>query len=1479
MKQTLFLSLFLSFFLLPAGNVKASTGMPAIPLRFEALPNGDLVSRGTGFQVLLPARNSEVRLLIPGSEVPPLVLSFEGNEGATGFAGEEPFSFKAHYFKGGKPSGWRPDVAAFGKARAKSLYPGIDLVFYGSGGELEFDFEISAGSDPSRIVLDWEGAASLVVAPSGDLVLKSSGRELGLRAPRAFQRIDGEAHPVSCRFALRDDRSVGFVVGDYDPGLPLVIDPVLSFSSYLGWAESDSLSGIVQDAGGNYYVAGWTDSVGLPTGSVLQEEKGGGRDVFVAKLTPTRTLSWITYIGGAKDDLASDIRLDSTGGVYVVGSTGSNDFPVTAGVKQGTYGGGVSDGFLLELNSTGSELTLSTYLGGSGEDIANTLSFTSGGDILVTGSTRSGNFPVTSGVFQSTFFGGTDAFVSRLAPDASSMVFSTYFGGRSNDNPVAILEQGDGLILSVGTTNSADLRLEKPIQDSLGGSNDLYVSLIRPDGKGMEFSTFLGGRSADTAYVAKIDDQGAIVIGGETSSDNFPLEDPIQPIYKGGTDMFIIRLKADLTGVSMSTYLGGSGYDSLRGLGLLSNGRVYLGGVSNSTDLPLTGATALNRGNAEVVAAALNLDRSWLAYCTYLGGSGNEIPGGVSLGLQERLLIAGATNSLDFPAVAALQAAFGGTGIVRSTTGGQQWAETGSGIPDPNIQTIKVVKGSSWVFAGTLSDGIYRSKDHGATWEAIGPEGQGVISIAVDPNDNNVIYAGTTSALVQTKDGGATWQTLSDGDRLPFTSFTALAFDPKNSNVVYAGTSQTGLFKTDNGGEKWVRQTSSLDAAGNAIFSIVVNPVDTATLYIGTAGSVYKYIPNPPAGEGPWKQMSVISSDGIKGLAIDAANPQRLYAAVYIPTGPQPGYYVARTEDAGTNWRTSANTLPAAITGLAVSPTDRTVIFASTNGEGIFKSSDSGESWTGLNQTLGIRKVLTFAVDPQSASRMYAGYQSSSDGFMAELQPVNQFYFPQIADGVQPQGRIKFQTAFAFVNTGDDTTIHMEFFDSDGNPLAIAVGSNPAAAVLEIPIQAGGAYYAQTPADPGLRVGYARVTAGPGVDGTAIFTRTDNFPKVPLYEAGVPATRAAGDFVFLLDSLGDRDTGIALVNTAEGLPDEEDPATIQLSLRDADGYLIEETTVELARGQHLAKFIGELFPSVAAQVAELRGLITVKSPVPVAALTLRQRDKPLVEYPNEVASLTPFPVMAPSNLGSTLYFPQVADGIFGSGLTQSDQFKTTFFVANPGSSGFSTSFALEFFNSEGQPMSLDLGSGQAVSKVTGSLAPGRFRVFETTGTGNPQIGYARLAASSPSIGGTAVFTQLTHNLTMFEAGVAATLPRRKFSIFLDSIGDHDTGLALVNTSGEAADITVRLYDMDTNLVYEKSLDPLEPGQHLPQFIFQLLPEVAAQASEMRGVVTVESSQPLAAVTLRQKNKVGVEFPTEVPTLTTFPVIAGFAPIE
>ncbi len=1316
MKQTLIISLFLSLLLLPAGDVEASTEMPALPLRFEALPNGDLVSRGTGFKVLLPAGSPEVRLVLPGSGAAPLTMELGGSDGVTGFAGEEPLPFRTHYFKGEARSGWRTDVAAFGKARARSVYPGVDLVFYGSGRELEFDFEISPESDPSQIALGWNGAASLSVAPTGDLVFNSPGREFRLRAPRAFQRVGGGERPVACRFALLNDRSVRFVVGDYDRALPLVIDPVLSFSTYLGWAESDSLSGIVQDSGGNYYVAGWTDSVGLPTGSVLQDEKGGGKDVFVAKLTPARQLSWITYIGGAKDDLASDIRLDSKGGIYVVGSTGSTDFPVTEGVKQGTYGGGVSDGFLLELNSSGSELTLSTYLGGSGEDIANTLSFAAAGDILVTGSTRSSNFPVTSGVFQSTFFGGTDAFVSRLSPNASSMVFSTYFGGRSNDNPVAILEQGDGLILSVGTTNSADLRLERPIQDSLGGSSDIYISLIRSDGKGMEFSTFLGGRGADTAYAAAIDDRGAVVVGGETSSDNFPLVDPIQPIYKGGTDMFIARLEVDLSGISMSTYLGGRGYDSLRGLGLLSNGRVYLGGVSNSTDLPLTGATALDRGNAEVVAAAVDLDRSWLAYCTYLGGSGNEIPGGISLGLQERLLIAGATNSLDFPSVAGFQASFGGTGIVRSTTGGQQWAETGSGIPDPNIQAIKVVKGS--VYAGTLSSGIYVSRDQGGTWEAIGPEGRGVISIAVDPNDNDVVYAGTTSALMQTTDGGATWQTLSDGDRLPFTSFTALAFDPKNSSVVYAGTSQTGLFKTDNGGAKWVRQTSSLDAAGNAIYSIVVDPVDTATLYIGTAGSVYKYIPNPPSGEGPWKKMSVISSDGIRGLGIDPANPQRLYAAVYVPSGPQPGYYVARTEDAGTNWRTSANTLPAAITGLAVSPSDLTVIFAATNGEGIFKSTDSGESWNGLNQNLDVRKVLTFAVDPQSASRMYAGYQSSSDGFMAELKPVNQFYFPQIADGVQVQGRIKFQTAFAFVNTGDDTTIRMEFFDSDGKPLAIAVGSNPPAAELEIPVQAGGAYYAQTPADPGLRVGYARVTAGPGVDGTAIFTRTDNYSKIPLYEAGVPATRAAGDFVFLLDSLGDRDTGIALVNTAEGLPDEEDPSTIELSLRDSDGYLIEETTVSLARGHHLAKFIGELFPSVAAQVSELRGVITVKCPVPVAALTLRQRDKPLVEYPNEVASLTPFPVMAPSNLGSTLYFPQVADGLFGSGLTQSDQFQTTFFIANPGSGGFSTSFALEFFNSEGQPMSLELGSGPAVSKVTGSLAPGRFRVFETTGTGN-----------------------------------------------------------------------------------------------------------------------------------------------------------------
>lgn len=1470
----LFVTGFVSAAALASAPRRQDVTLPPLPPRFEQHADGEFVSRGAN--VTLGMRGDRMEILIPGSRSRVVGMTLEGSVPGTVLEGEGKLGFLTSYFRGSDPAAWQSGIDSYHGVLRRGVYPGVDLVVYGSEKQIEFDFRVAAAADPSRIAMRWSGARSILVDDAGDLVLKMKDRDLHIAAPHAFQTRGGGLETlVSCRFRIdsADPLRVGFDLGSYDRSLPLTIDPVLSFSTLLGWDQSDGIAGVTRDESGNIFVAGVTNSVSLPASGGFQEEKSTGTDVFIAKLTADKSIAWMTYFGGVGNDDPSNILVSPSGDLYVVGTTSSSDFP-TKNAFQENFAGS-TDAFLFKLNATGTAITFSTFLGGSGADVGYAVILGSGQEPIITGTTRSSNLPVTAGVKQPLLAGGTDVFLSRFTADGTRFVFSTLYGGSGNETPGDVIENPDGTILLDGTTSSTNLPVVNAIQEARSGSSDVFLCQFNADASELDFSTYLGGSGNENGYCMVKDSSGQIYVGGDTSSSNFPMVDPIQHSFAGGTDAFIARIAADFSAITASTYFGGAGQDSLRECSLDETGRIVGAGVTGSPDLPLADAIDSTLNSSDIFVAVFDMDRSLLTFSSFFGGENSEALGAMSLASDDDVLIAGLTTSLHFPALHALQDGPGGSGIYRTTNAGQAWETAGAGLEDPNIASLFVDPANSWVYAGTYSKGIYRSKDNGASWENLGPDGRQVLSIAVDPTDSQVIFAGTASGLERTTDGGESWEMLSNGSTLKFGAFTAVAIDPADHQTIYVGTQGSGVYKSGDGGDTWLAKIQGLDdpsGGAKVILAIRVDPHDSDNVYLGTQGAVYK----SDNGGNTWSKTSFNSVGAVRGLVIDPSNSSTLYASGQSALGP----IVARTQDGAVHW-TGQPMAPSSgtVSSLWVSPSDNSIFYASTLDQGVLKGTNTVQdwkpTWQSLNSGLGTTQIQAMAVDPQNGSRMYVGYEAGADGFMAEMQPQNVFYFPQIADG--SRGRIKFKTAMVFVNTGEATTVHVEFFDSNGDPMEMRFGNNEAGSELLLSLPNGGGAYLQSQADPDLRVGYARITAGPGVDGTAIFTRIDITPNVVLYEAGVPSTRAAGDFVFLLDSLGDNDTGIALVNASEGLSDEPDPAKIELTLRDADGNLIGTSSLDLARGQHRARFISELFPAIREQASEMRGIVAVHSPVPLVALTLRQRDNRNFEFPNEVASLTPFPVMQPSNLGSDLYFPQVANGVFG--LTGDNEFATSFFLANPGTLGFVTRVTLAFFDSSGAPMGLDLGTGNPVSGVTVDLAPGQFRAYQTTGSGPQQIGYARVTANSPIVAGTGVFTQRavlspTFRRTLYEAGVAATLPRSKFSIFVDSIGASDTGLALVNGNTEKATVTLRLYDLEFNLLSEQQIT-LAAGQHLPKFVYQLFPDVSSQATEMRGVLTVESTKPIAAVTLRQK---AAEYSqTSVPTLTTFPVIAGVPP--
>jgi hypothetical protein len=582
---------------------------------------------------------------------------------------------------------------------------------------------------------------------------------------------------------------------------------------------------------------------------------------------------------------------------------------------------------------------------------------------------------------------------------------------------------------------------------------------------------------------------------------------------------------------------------------------------------------------------------------------------------------------------------------------------------------------------------------------------------------------------------------------------------------------------------------------------------------------------------------------------------------------------VMKSTDSGATWGSSKDPIyfPAFISSLCLDPKNSSVLYAATFGEGVYKSTNKGDNWQPINSGLINKDVRQIAMSASDSNRIYAATNAGSDGFLTRLAPSSVFYFAQIGDG--RDGGIQCQTTLIFVNTGEDTSLRVEFFDSAGQRMAVPLGGLGTDSSFTVPLLRGQAFSAQTPGQGTFQVGYARVTTSDAVGGTAVFTRTDPASGRILYEAGVPATPAALAFSVLLDSLDVKDTGLALVNAApSGLRRPVGEAKLTLRLYDTTPNMLAEKTLSLAAGpdagEHQAKFIHELFPELKEQASEMEGMVMVTSDQPVAALTLRQNDDPTKQFPAKVPTLTAFPVVPFNNLRSVFYFPQIGDG------TVADiRLRTTLAFTNMGAAP--APVKIEFFDRGGSPMEMKLKNYPAGSSVQFTLGAGQTLFEQTQPVGAAlRLGYARVTTNL-WVGGTAVFTRSDSptGVILFEAGVPASRPLSEFSVFLDSLQHRDTGLAFVNTSSSSdAMATFRLYNKNYGLVAERVVT-LAPLENVAKFIYEIFEGVGG-VDEMEGVVTVSSTQPLAAVTVRQTDNPALSFPQEVPTLSAFPVIPG-----
>ncbi len=646
-----------------------------LPLSFEA-NQGQVdeqvkyMARGQGYTLFLTpgAAVLGLRSERAGNPTEWLRLVLRGAASSPAISGEELLTGRSNYFVGNNPAQWQTNIPNYARIRYRQVYPGVDLIYYGRQGRLENDFELNAGIDPKIISWELEGPEQIRVDTDGDLVLAVAGNEVRLQQPRAYQ-VEGQGQrEIPIRYQIHG-HNVSFALGKYNRQERLIIDPTLTYSTYLGGTGGDSAYGVVVDAAGDAYVTGVTASTNFPsTSSVYQPTyQGGGATTFVTEFDPSGSaLIFSTFLGGSGIDTPSQILLDAAGDMFVVGSTTSNNFPTTSGVFQPIYAGD-QDAFLTELKPGGSALAYSTYLGGTGMDFGTAVTLDSSGNAYVTGSTQSTDFP-TLNPLQLGNAGLYDAFVTEVSP-VGAMLYSTYLGGSLSDYGTGIAVDSSRNVYVSGYTYSTNFPTQNAYQSTLSGGSDLFITKFTPGSSALLYSTYLGGSSLDKSTAMVVDSGGNIYLTGSTQSANFPVTaTAYQSALQGTQNAFITKIASDASVLVFSTLFGGSGTDQANGMTLDAAGNVYITGFTQSVDFPLLdpfqnvlglyGAGNCGSTNLVNVPTVLCSDAFVAkfgpsgipAYSSFLGGNGTDSGQGIAVDSSGAAYVAGGTYSSNFPA-------------------------------------------------------------------------------------------------------------------------------------------------------------------------------------------------------------------------------------------------------------------------------------------------------------------------------------------------------------------------------------------------------------------------------------------------------------------------------------------------------------------------------------------------------------------------------------------------------------------------------------------------------------------------------------------------------------------------------------------------------------------------------------------------------------------------------------------------------------
>ena len=621
-------------------------------------------------------------------------LRLAGADPGARWTAEEPLAARSNYFVGADPRRWRTGIARFARVHAAGVWPGIDLVVREKRRQVEYDLVLAPGADPARIRFGVQGADAVAIGAQGELILHTAAGDLVQPVPAIYQQEGVRRRPIEGRWIQlargagavpvagiadnADTAELGFAIGPYDRTRPLVIDPTLVYSTYLGGSGLDGVAQVAVDGAGNAYVTGTTTSADFPgtAGSPVQATLGGTENVFVTKIDAAGTaIVYSTYLGADGYNLGYAIAVDRAGSAYVTGITSAANFPGTAASAIQPALAGGQDAFVTKLNAAGTAIVYSTYLGGSGLDQGWGIAVDGAGNAYVAGLTESTDFRgVSAASLQGSLSSEESGFVTKLNAAGSAIVYSTYLGGNNLGSVKGIAVDATGSAIVVGDTFATTFPGVTPgsIQPASAGAADAFVTKLDPAGTGIVYSTFLGGAGEDGAQSVALDGAGNAYVAGYSTSSTFSAAGlhSIQPrSAAAAASGFVAKINATGSTLVYLTFLGGSSTGTLgdvaRAVAVDLVGNAYITGSTTSAAFPGVGPSSLQptlKGSTNAFLTQIDPQGTAIVYSTYLGGSGADAAWALAVDDAGNVYVGGNTTSVDFPGAGAspIQPVFAG---------------------------------------------------------------------------------------------------------------------------------------------------------------------------------------------------------------------------------------------------------------------------------------------------------------------------------------------------------------------------------------------------------------------------------------------------------------------------------------------------------------------------------------------------------------------------------------------------------------------------------------------------------------------------------------------------------------------------------------------------------------------------------------------------------------------------------------------------